>query len=245
MSSLSPEINIAGHGFLVDLHADHIIASGPGAGSSPIPFVDMKGSFWRPQFLLDTHTLSRYTPPAGIQKLPGHILCVELSHKALLAPEGFCDLNGVARSVIPKDILALRQEQPLATVLEKIKLAGHEYFIDKIGLRFLDSLDLNNRLFFHWFKQNAEGGLSLLYNRDTRTIAARTPGENRKAWQSIDMPATTKVYPNLEAASQKTKLIESFLNKIAAASALQVVEAKKRPRKQTPKEINRKRGRTL
>lgn len=195
---------MAGELFQADLKNDRLISATTRRSRPSLVLSEMTynpyGDYYR--FLYDKREQVIFKPPPDTWRLPDEVILVHLAGETLLKPASFQRVPRAGLSTTSSlQHVADQSGQPY--ILPKIDIAGHPFFVDIYMLAFLDTLNLSNRVFFHWFKQTNESERpSLLYNTQTRTIAGISPKEDRTAWVSIQLPVWDKLRQLEESANR-------------------------------------------
>lgn len=204
MSRKKHVLNIAGDLYRADLKNDRLVAATRRSGRPSLVLTEMTynpyGDYYR--FLYDEREQVIFKPPPDTWRLPDEVILVNLAGESLLKNASF-QREPREKTSTPLPLLHVADQSGQPYILPKIDIAGHPFFVDIYMLAFLDTLNLSNRVFFHWFRQTNEGERpSMLYNTQTRTIAGISPKEDRAAWVSIQLPTWDRLR-QLEAAANR------------------------------------------
>jgi len=190
MSRKKHVMNIGGDLYQADLKNDRLISATRRRGGSILPLGEMTynpyGDYYR--FLYDKRECGIFKPAPDTWRLPEEVILVNLSGETLLN-KAFVPQMPRDKKSSPLPLLHVADQSGQPYILPKINIGGHQFFVDTYMLAFLDTLDLSNRIFFHWFKRlSGAERPSMMYNTQTRTIAGISPKEDWSAWVSIELP---------------------------------------------------------
>lgn len=143
-----PVISIHGDKFWVDFVFDvlHLLSD----QDKVLPFYQMEypGDSGYHRLFYDTKAQERYITPEKFDRLPEHVIYVEIPVKERLDLVAASRYIGYRDSEIYPPFFAENLIEKEARVLPRVSLAGDEFFLDARQRLFIDSLNIQNRIPF-------------------------------------------------------------------------------------------------